>query len=338
MRLAYVDTEGVTPEGMSKFYKPITYGGKEAAEFLKDHLRFLHGREPAPESDRVSVDVEFDAVEDTIVGCRHYNQDNYGRVLAYLRGRQDARREPVAGHRSGQVLPVSTSSTAGRACTTPTFSRRKERPWPRIAASGDSPTPSRASSTPETTPATTPVCSLVVDARGNRPRFPRIGRRRRVAAVFVPRVHKDELIAAANDRRTITVFVDFQPKNPYVDLGIMRDVEHIAAGQTRVGTVIYAGTKAHPFNLWIDNARSSEAAKIKTLIERRYSRTGRNYAYVHGKSFHLPRRGIPQIQVDFADQITDAPNKDPLKLPPQRGGLPPGGCERESEEGRRVSR
>ena len=66
MRLAYVDTEECQPpKGMSKFYKPITYGGKEAAEFLKDHLGFLHDERPAPESDRVSVDVEFDAVEDT---------------------------------------------------------------------------------------------------------------------------------------------------------------------------------------------------------------------------------------------------------------------------------
>ena len=38
MRLAYVDTEECQPpKGMSKFYKPITYGGKGAAEFLKDH-------------------------------------------------------------------------------------------------------------------------------------------------------------------------------------------------------------------------------------------------------------------------------------------------------------
>ena len=85
MRLAYVDTEECQPpKGMSKFYKPITYGGKEAAEFLKLHLGFLHDGRPAPESAQTSVDVEFDAVEDTIVGCRRHNQDNYGRVLAYL--------------------------------------------------------------------------------------------------------------------------------------------------------------------------------------------------------------------------------------------------------------
>ena len=54
-------------------------------------------------------------------------------------------------------------------------------------------------------------------------------------------------------------------------------------------------------------------ALLKTLIERRYSRTGRNYAYVHGKAF-THKGGIPQIQIESADQIRDAPSKDPLKL------------------------
>ena len=140
--------------------------------------------------------------------------------------------------------------------------------------------------------------------------------------VFIPSVHHDELVAAAHDRKTITVFVDLQPKNPLVDQGIMKDVMYVGdstpPGQfkigNKVGTVVYAGSSSHRFNLWIDDANSTEGRRIKTLIERRYSRTGRNYAYVHGKAFTYHKKGIPQIQIESADQIRDAPSKDPLKL------------------------
>ena len=94
----------------------------------------------------------------------------------------------------------------------------------------------------------------------------------------------------------------------------MKDVQYIGEGSTKVGTVVYAGSSSHRFNLWIDDANSTEARRIKTLIERRYSRTGRNYAYVHGKAFTYHKKGIPQIQIESADQIRDAPSKDPLKL------------------------
>ena len=53
--------------------------------------------------------------------------------------------------------------------------------------------------------------------------------------VFIPSVHHDELVAAAHDRKTITVFVDLQPKNPLVDQGIMKDVQYIGEGSTKVG-------------------------------------------------------------------------------------------------------
>ena len=74
--------------------------------------------------------------------------------------------------------------------------------------------------------------------------------------VFIPSVHHDELVAAAHDRKTITVFVDLQPKNPLVDQGIMKDVQYIGEGSTKVGTVVYAGSSSHRFNLWIDDANS----------------------------------------------------------------------------------
>ena len=47
--------------------------------------------------------------------------------------------------------------------------------------------------------------------------------------------------------------------------------------KTLTGTVIHAGDKSHPFNLWMDHAYTAASERIKTLIERRYSRGGRNY-------------------------------------------------------------
>ena len=59
-----------------------------------------------------------------------------------------------------------------------------------------------------------PPAPLVVDAREIVQDFRRWEAEGVARHVFVPRVHKDELIAAANERKSITVFVDLQPKNP----------------------------------------------------------------------------------------------------------------------------
>ena len=47
--------------------------------------------------------------------------------------------------------------------------------------------------------------------------------------VLVPRVHHDELLEAASRGATVTVFVDLQPKDPFMILGIMRNVSYAAA-------------------------------------------------------------------------------------------------------------
>jgi hypothetical protein len=48
VRLMCVDTEeSQVPKGMSRHYKPITYGGKEADLWLKDHLGCAHDGRPS---------------------------------------------------------------------------------------------------------------------------------------------------------------------------------------------------------------------------------------------------------------------------------------------------
>jgi hypothetical protein len=44
--------------------------------------------------------------------------------------------------------------------------------------------------------------------------------------VMVPRVHHDEIVKAATTGATITVLVDLQPKDPFLILGVMRNVAY----------------------------------------------------------------------------------------------------------------
>ena len=44
--------------------------------------------------------------------------------------------------------------------------------------------------------------------------------------VLVPRVHHEQLVKAAVDGETITVLVDLQPKDAFLMLCVMRNVEY----------------------------------------------------------------------------------------------------------------
>ena len=64
IRLMCVDTEESNiPKGNQRYYKPVTYGGREAAQWLQDHLGSQHdGRCKEP----IAVDVEFDTIDASI--------------------------------------------------------------------------------------------------------------------------------------------------------------------------------------------------------------------------------------------------------------------------------
>ena len=125
----------------------MTYGGKESADWLKSHLGVAHDGRPKPGS-RLELDVEFDTVEDTIVGCRKHNQENYGRLLAYVHvgGRPAGENLSLAVVRAGRS-PTSPSTDAADS-TTPTSSRRSASPWRTSAGSGGSCPPSASGPCP----------------------------------------------------------------------------------------------------------------------------------------------------------------------------------------------
>jgi len=312
-----VDTEECQiPRGNSRHYKPITYGGKEAADWLKAHLGFHHDGRPKSDS-RVVCDLEFDTVEDTIVGCRRHNQENYGRVLAYVHmgGRPTGENLSLAVVRSGRS-PYFTKYGRSRLyhadfLEAERLAMAEERGlWGIMSAVGERSIPlsDYVRNYTQLLPWWTARESIVEDFR----RWQREGVARHV---LVPRVHHDDIVQAALNGSTITVFVDLQPKDPPEEiLGIMRNVAYVGEGDTVTGTVIHAGTQHHPFNLWMDHAYSEASEKIKALIERRYSRAGRNYAYVTGKAFMYHKKHIPQIQLQTLEQIADAPSGNAVEL------------------------
>ena len=318
VRLMCVDTEECQiPRGNARHYKPVTYGGRESFEWLKDHLGVTHDGRPHRDQ-KIVLDVEFDTVEDTVVGCRLHNQENYGRVLAYVH---------VGGRPAGENLSLAVIR-AGRSPYFTKYGRSRlyhadfleaerlaiadERGlWGITAAVGERSVPvsDYVRNYQQLLPWWQTREGIVEDFR----RWQREGVARHV---LVPRVHHDDLLEAASKRGVVTVFVDLQPKDPFLILGIMRNVSYAAAdgGVHQTGTVIRAGTQKHPFNLWMDHAYSEASEKIKALVERRYSRGGRNYAYVTGKAFMYHKKHVPQILLESVEQIADAPSKDSAAL------------------------
>ena len=63
------------------------------------------------------------------------------------------------------------------------------------------------------------------------------------------------------------------------------------------GALIYAGSIAHKFNLWIEDRESPEAVRILRLVNSRYAGQGRGYVYFSGTASRYPDNdtGTPQI-------------------------------------------
>jgi|TARA_B100001142_G_scaffold288342_1_gene304436 micrococcal nuclease len=312
-----VDTEESSiPRGTSRHYKPITYGGREADAWLKEHLGVKHDGRPRP-SAPISCDIEFDTTEPTIIGCRRHNEENYGRMLAYVHvgGRPVGENLSLAVVRAGRS-PYFTKYGRSRLYHAEFLQAEQNAMsdetglWGIMNAVGERSVPvsDYVRNYTQLLPWWSTREGIVEDFR----RWQREGVARHV---LVPRVHHEQLVKAAVDGETITVLVDLQPKDAFLMLGVMRNVEYAdEQNRPRTGTVIHAGPKAFPFNLWLDHAFSEESEKIKALIERRYSRGGRNYAYVTGKAFMYRKKQIPQILVTRVSQFSDAPVKDAAAL------------------------
>lgn len=236
VRLMCVDTEeSQVPRGASRHFKPITYGGKEADTWLKVHLGTNHDGRPKPDSP-ITVDVEFDTVEDTIIGCRRHNQENYGRLLAYVHvgGRPTGENLSLAVVRSGRS-PYFTKYGRSRLyhadfLEAERLAMAEERGlWGIMSAVGERsiPVSDYVRNYMQLLPWWSTREGIIEDFR----RWQREGA---ALHVLVPRVDHDDLVRAATAGATVTVLVDLQPKDPFLILGIMRNVAYGMGGRGAV--------------------------------------------------------------------------------------------------------
>lgn len=115
------------------------------------------------------------------------------------------------------------------------------------------------------------------------------------AGALSVRLDHAHLMTAAQRAESVTVFCDLQA-------GINRWVGDSA--------LIYAGSPAQPFNLWIPDRHAASAQDLLRLLATRYSGEGRqNYVYVSGPASLYPpeQNGKPQIVLTDPGQLADLP-------------------------------
>ena len=125
--------------------------------------------------------------------------------------------------------------------------------------------------------------------------------------VLDPRDFSDykKLVVAAASREQRTILLDLQPTHENLLDGVMQLVRY-TKGQ---GMCVFAGTKRQPFNLWMDDANSTEAGRVQTILHSRYCNMKKNYCFVTGSLFMFHAKNRPQMLIESCEQIADFPLK-----------------------------
>jgi micrococcal nuclease len=92
-------------------------------------------------------------------------------------------------------------------------------------------------------------------------------------------------------------------------LRVLCDLQGGGSRWLQGGALIFAGSIAHKFNLWIPDRESAGAQQLLRLVERRYTGYGRGYVYVSGAASRYPDNdsGKPEIILTDAGQLSDLP-------------------------------
>ncbi len=266
VRLACVDTEESRPGGS----KPVTRMGAEAARAAE---RFFAGGSGGP----AVADLEFDTDDDP-EACLVRHRDNYGRLLCYA-------------HKDGENFNLKLI----REGLSPYFVKygrsRVYHPWFTEAEAGAQ-AENRGVWDPEANaggpsrdyafllPWWAWRAHIVEEYRG-------MGLE---AGALSVRLDYHGILAAADANQRVTVLCDLQNGVPRLQ------------GK---GALVPAGTAFRPFNLWIPEAGSGEAAALIRLIARRYAGRGRGYVYAAGRAKRY--RGVPELDVTGPSQLSDFP-------------------------------
>jgi len=275
LRLTCLDTEESWPGGT----KPVTEGGRQASAWAKEW--FDADAEGAPTTE-VMLTLEFDTADPpSLAMLRH--RGNYGRLLTYIW--RDA---------------VNYNLAAVAAGWSPYFvkygrSRLYHREF--LAAEAHAQSVGSGIWDPDLNGhgPTRDYTRLIPwwqmrDGwiEGYRAAGPHTG-------AFSVRLDHAHLVTAAQRGEPVTVFCDLQG-------GINRWVGDSA--------LIYAGSPAQPFNLWIPDRQAASAQDLLRLLATRYTGEGRqNYVYVTGQASLYPPQdgGKPQIVLTDPGQLRDLP-------------------------------
>ena len=274
LQLACLDTEESWPGGS----KPVTEAGRQASQWAKQW--FGVDPEGVP-SATIQVDIEFDT-SDPVSICLRKHRGNYGRLICYVV--KDGVNYNLAAIRQGWS-PYFVKY--GR-------SRRFHDAF--LAAERDAQAE------------TIGIWDTSINAGGASREYERLipwwylrdsvvqGYREAGvdAGVLSVRLNYDEIREAAAAGNQMTVLCDLQG-----------GVSRWPGG----GALIFAGSIAHKFNLWIPDRESPDALQILRLIERRYTGYGRGYVYVSGAASRYPENdtGKPQMVLTDVAQLSDLP-------------------------------
>ena len=273
LRLACLDTE----ESCHGSYKPVTNAGKAASKWAKE---FFGADDKGLPAGDVFVDVEFDT-SDPVPVCMKKHRGNYGRLICYVY--KDGRNYNLDAVQEGWS-PYFVKYGRSRLYHEDLMKAEAQAQaqgigvWnPDINAGGNS----RCYDV--LLPWWHLRAGVVEDYR-------RFGVQ---AGALSVRLDYDGIVEAANVESSLTVFCDLQG-------GI-----HKWAGD---GALIYAGSIAQKFNLWIPERDSATAQEILRLIETRYAGHGLGYVYVRGEATMYPdEKGVPEIVLRDMTQLSDFP-------------------------------
>jgi micrococcal nuclease len=276
IRFACLDTE----ESQHGSDKPVTNAGKLASTWAKAY--FGVDEKGIPFGD-VWVDIEFDT-NDPLQVCLRKHRDNYGRLLCYVY---------KSGTQENSNLRIIQEGLSPYFVK---YGRSRLYHCQFMAAEAQA----QAQGLVIWNPAT--------NASGNK----------RDYSTLIPWWHLRDGIV--QDYRlfgiqagALSVRTDYEALIEAAKAGnqltVLCDLQSGINAWTGGGALIYAGSIAQKFNLWIPSKDLPEAQTVLRLIENRYNGQGRGYVYVSGEASMYPAtaQGKPQIVITNIEQLKDFP-------------------------------
>ncbi|MGI9567821.1 MAG: thermonuclease family protein [Nitrosopumilus sp.] len=280
LRLTCLDTE----ESQERGGKPKTNAGLEAKKFAEE---FFANNDD--DKTHIKVDIEFDT-DDPFDVCLKKHRDNFGRLLCYVhKDSQNYNLEAIRQGHSPYFVKYGLSRTYHDSFTLAErdAQAKKQMIWD-LATNKDG----KSRNYNELVPWWYLRAQTIQDYR-------KVADKPNLLSV---RLNYEKIIEKAQNSESATIFCDLQD-----------GIQNFSSG-----SVLFAGSPNHPFNLWIpatDDGKSEQIVEFLLLryTDRKHSeeddstkRQRRNYVYVSGK-VELYRETTPQIVVNDPNQISDRP-------------------------------